>query len=682
MPPSKPACKSLADGYKVFGQLTDKLSDIRDAISSVSKFKTQILYGLVDISDAIGAELLGAVTSITSQVSENILGSVSKMSSEIFNRVFESLLKILLIFPTSVFSLVAIPHDAALKSTIRERRYLRKADESLRRILYIIIKWTKGRSGSDYRKQMEDSLPFIINAIKLSGDLIQGLQGSPTRDGEVGNNSVFKEGVYDRLRSSLRTAIDLSRPESEVEKKLQINKRLENEKKRIYERKASSIKQEYSRRKKNISDEYQDDLPVISGKAASRLQDAIDEQKVTFKYKERLSNLETWKEERLLAADVEAQTEALANKDVWISAVTSVRNQFVIDMKTLEDELFDMLENIKDAFIQYESSRLHCNTIFNIRGIISTLVEEMVAYMRRFGNAAVGPLVSSLETADSYMEVARDRYQDATDPRTNLSSVEYVKELSIGHGSLITAESIIDATVSDGLIDLINQDDVLSAEDAEFDEFIRQLSLIPDWDGETNVWAVDPANASISPYIQLIANITEMLAKTPILSVRNRDSDRSRVNSLMNGVKNDFKTLRRHNSRVMNVLTSYTPYIGSEAGDLMKLLSRAGLLKTFSTTMSLSTLVTTLLSNYETTIGNEFPTYKNCSESYPELFSDEATLGGAVDNKINARDPKLEDEYQARLEGSDLERRIMKSREKLAIEDYETLEDNSLSGIG
>jgi len=681
MPPSKPACQILATTYKLIGEVSEKLSDIGNTILRLVTLRSQIRFGLIDIVDALGAEVISTVGAISSQVAESVLGSISKMAAAIMDGVFSQILKILLAFPTSVFSLVAIPHDAAKKSVRREDLYLRRANKSIKIILFIILKWTKGKSGSDFYTQMKDALPYIIRAINLCKDLIQGLNGEPSKPGEFDVNSVFKEGVYKKLKGNLNTAINITKPESLIERRTQINKRLESDKNKRYNVKASVINKEYARRRKLESEWYRTEvskvLPRSSESAPNRLSDAIKEQKVGFEYNQRLELLKTWRVEQLESANIEAEYEALKNKDTWIKAITDTGEQFMSDMRTLEDELFNMLENIKNAYVQNRESQLHCNNIYNMRSIITALVKEMISYMRSFGNAAGETLALAVGSAQSLIEVAEDTFTTATDPGFDYSASELAGSLSIGHGTLLAADAILDSAVTDKLTELINSDDILQAENDQFDEFIQELALIPDWDGRTNVWSVNMVNSSISPYIQLIADITEMLTKVPILSVRNRDSDKRRVQSLIKSVTKDFRVLSRHNSLVGNTLSSYTPYMGSEVGDLMRILSNSGLLKTFATTMSIASLVADITANFTDQFGDEFPNFENCSAdgAYPELFTGDLALKGLTNYNLNMQDPKLQNGTQAKWEENSNDRRIPELRDELRFTDYTKQDD-------
>lgn len=682
MPPSKLACQALATAYKLKGEIADKLSDIGSAVLKIITLRAQSKFGIVDIADAIGAEVIAAIGSIASRVAESTLGSISKMGAAVMENVFGLLLKILLAFPTAIFSLVAIPHDAAVRSTKREGIYLRRAEKNLNSILYIILKWTRGKSGTDYYNQMVEALPFITTAINLCKDLIHGLEGEPTRPGEFGNNSVFKEGIYNKIKANLNTAINISKPISLIDQRTQISKRLEADKNKRYQLKADAINEEYGRRRKAESDRYRDQVanstPEENDPVPDRLEDAVKLQKIGLVYNQRLENLKTWKTEQLELANLEAESEALVNKDTWIGAIADTGSQFVDDMRVLGDELLDMLNNIKDAYVQNKESQLYCNNIYDMRNIIIGIVKEMISYLRSTGNAAGKVLAAAISESQSLMEVAEQTYTVATDPGFDYSASELSRSLSIGHGTLLAADAVLDSVVTDKLIELINADDVLQAENDEFDEFIEKLALIPDWNGKTGVWSVDILNSSISPYIQLIADLTEMTAKVPILSVRNRESDRRRVQSLIKGVKKDFAVLRRHNSFVANTLSSYTPYIGSEAGDLMKILASSGLLKNFATAMSITSLVTDIVSNFSDNFGDEFPNYENCtaSDAYPELFVNPAILKGMTNNNLNMQDPKLQNQTQAKWENNNNDKKVPEIRDELKHTDYTKLDNN------
>ncbi len=690
MPPSKPACRALATGYKLSGEVSEKWRDIKSAIKKIIKLKYRLKYGILsDIADTIGSELSSFAGAVASRVAENVLGSISKMAAGILEQVFGLILRMLLAFPTAIFSLVAIPHDAAKKATRSESLYLRKADENLRRILYIITKWTRGKSGNEFRNKMLEALPFILKSIKLLQDMILSLRGISVNDDEYGANAVFKDSEYSLLKTNLSAAIRVSEPTSSLEQKMRLNERFENEKSGRYKRKADKIKADYGVRRRKLVAWYNTELKATrvdaSDKFSTRLVDSAKQHLIGIKYNERLELLNTWKKEKLAAAELAAETETMTNSSTWAKAFSDLGDQFSSDMQLLVGQLEEMLGNIKDAYIQNKLSQLHCNTIYDIRNLIRNLVKQMIAYMRGFGNVAGEGLANSFESAQFLVESSRDKYQAHTNPGFEWSSFEMSSALNSGHITLIAANAILESTVTDSLIDLINSDDVLKSEDEQFDNFLEELRKIKDWDGAIGVWSVDIAHGSVSPYIQLIADITEMLAKVPIMSVRNRASDRRRVKSIINTVRNDFRVLRRHNGVVANTLSSYTPYMGSEAGNLMKLLAGAGLLESFASTMSIAALVTDLASNWRDNFGDEWPTLESCSApgAYPELFTDDSISRGASENFLNMPDPKLSNETQDKIEDNDNDkevRHVAKEVRDTNFTDLDNGDDGNLKG--
>ena len=689
MPPSRPICETLNAAFKIKGEIVDKFRDLWDIITKLVTLSSKLKFGAIDIelkipealaniAGNIAGEILATITSISSRVAENILGPLSRLGTNIFEIIFSHVLKILLAFPTAVFSFVAIPHDMAIKATRKEAIYLKRAESDLSMALRLILKWIKGKSGKDYKRQMLNALPFIINAINQCSDMIYGLKGEPVKPGEFGNNSVFKKNVFNHLKGNLKQAINLSRPQSTLNQRLQITQRIEKEKASIFQEKMVEINSKYNEDKKELSKWYQSEMlkisPGSSESIKTRLKDSLKEYKLRLEYQQRLEIIDFLKQEKIEAANIQAQEEALANKQIWEKALLETGEIFIADMQVLEESLYNLLENMKNAYSWNKLSQLYCNNAHDIRNIITFLIKEIIAYIRDFGNATGPELATVFEGAQSLMEVAKDKYEDGTNPGADFTAFELSKLLSMGHASLVAADVTINSSVSDSLIDLINSDDVLASENEEFDEFIQKLERIPDWDGRVGVWAVSMTDSAINPYIKLIADITEMLAKVPILALRNREKDENRINSLFRGVGDKFRVLSRHNSAVANVLSSYTPYYGNEAGDLIKILSSAGLLENFASALSVASLVGDMIANYSLHFGTELPTVSNCKSAYSDLFKDEKTRKGLVSSKKNQVDARLtQNNAQAKFENKELDR--INNQEENRSTNYDDLDD-------
>jgi hypothetical protein len=670
MPPSKPACEILAEGYEIAGDIVTKWRSVKSASKNIKKILEQLKYGIVDLADVLGADLLSAIASVASNVAETYLGTISKMASSIFEYIFSLMLQILLAAPTAIFSLVAIPHDAAKKAARREAIFLAKARGKVRIILHIILKWTGGRSGTNYYKQMKDALPFITKAITLCSSLISKLEGDNTEeDGD--RNAVFDKGIYKKIRGNINAAINITEPKSALEQRLGLNRRIQADKSRRFREKRQIINVSHAKKKLALTREYKakisrikdsggtignpdglgEEVAHAADRTLTRTRRAGEEHIVKLEYENALDLLELEKKEKLAIAESVAETEAVTNGETYVNAFSDLGSEFSSDMRRLGDCLIELLEHIRDAYKENKKSQLHCNTVYDSRNIITNIVKEMVSFLRNGSNKAANAVIAAVEAAQSGIEIVEENFIEATEKfenpdRGSVSASEMALKVAGGNVLLKTADAGLEASITESLVDLINSDDILQSANKEFDEFAARLFQIPDWDGEVGVWSVALINSSVSPYIGLIADITEAVAKVPILSFTGSEADKKRVSSLIKAVDKRFRVLSRHNGIVAQTLQSYVPYSSSEAGDLKKFLDKAGLLGDFATGMSLTVLAADLATNFKGRLGNEWPSYDNCKTAYPDLFDKDILATAAVEKSANLEDPSVSIEAQ------------------------------------
>jgi hypothetical protein len=185
---------------------------------------------------------------------------------------------------------------------------------------------------------------------------------------------------------------------------------------------------------------------------------------------------------------------------------------------------------------------------------------------------------------------------------------------------------------------MINADDVLQSANQEFDEFIHKLYNILDWDTKIGVWTVDVLYSATPPCIQLIAD-----AFTLITTVM---SDKENAYNIITTMESRFRQLFNHNNYVKNVLESYQPYKISEAGDLTRMLSSAGLLDIFAKGLSVANIIENIISNTRAGKFNEsIPTLKNCSKYYKDLYGDPAVAETFVMSMEDVSIPQYNNEY-------------------------------------
>lgn len=651
MPVSKIGCQILAASYEATGKTLELIEDVRSKLKSASLLKTAIRYGK-DVIDNIGDELISTIGSVASRAAKSVFGSLSNMSSNVIELVLKKLLEILLAFPTAIFSLVAIPHRVAKQSASDEQRYLIRAYSNINNVISIVFRWSKGKSGDEYYNQIKESLPYIKTALILFAKLLKGLSGF--EDESTWNdekNSRFDERAYRGIKTNLAIAINITKPKSELSRKLKLDKMFENERDRIYKEKEKKINAEYQKKMRKEGENYQYQLEKYvytdSKDLIKRTEAASYEYQLIIKHDAKVDALDFWRKEKLESANIEAESEAHSKLRTITRSLYDLGTRFSKDMEILYSELQEFLKNIGRAYVRYQESQLLCNNMYHSKELITSLIQMCIAILRKDGNEAGDLLTKGIEKSESLTEVAEEDFESVLEKFENsgqdISSSELAISVVAGHGTLIAADNVLNSIVTQSLIDLINADDYLSRDNDDYNKFIEDLASIPDWDNKTGVWSVSIDDSAISPYINVIAEATEMLTKVPVLALSNREKDKRRVSVLIRSATNSIKKLIHHNSLVKTVLNSYQPYMASQAGDLTRILASVGLLKEFAMTMSILSVANKLGSDIKGIFNRDEVNFKNCYRDYREMFDNEYIIKAAAHEKVMTMDPNITD---------------------------------------
>lgn len=626
MPANEKGCAILAQWYKDAAIIHYKINEVLLLIAKIVGIKMDIKWG--SLFDVLVADLVSAISAVANKIASDLANSISKMAAAMLEQIFGIILKILLASPKAIFSLVAIPHEQAKDSARKERKYLSRAQANLDRIRGIISKWTKGYSGSDYFDQITRAQPYIIRAANEAKQMIDDLDTTDQKDG-FAPNAVFNRSLYSRLQNNLQAAIDITTPKSTIEKKLGLNRKIDGIQSKLFAEKEKEINADIAKRKQNVTRQYSEDMAKIGslGDETPSLVQAAKQETIKIRYREQLTAINTMRTEQIEAARAWSKTQAVLRWKEWLGGSTFVNpaEEFLEDMKLLGQELSAFLSNVKDAYIKNLECQLLCNNIWNIRGLIRTIINEMIDYLRKVGNTASKVARTSLKAAYPLIQVTESSFNDVIQKKFEggVSAVEMSSKLAIGNAALISADALLDAGITDSLIKLINSDDVLTDENLELNEFLSRLNNIRDWDGKIGVWAVDMQKGATTPYIQLIVDATTMVASLPILSITRNEDDQRRAQILVRNTSSVFKKLRNHNNEVSNVLDSYTPYMSEDASMLQRILAAANLLKAFAMGMSIVSLVSDILSDFGSMVFNtDMINYENCKKDYPGMFKD------------------------------------------------------------
>ena len=652
MPPSKEACQVYADINSAKAKILKQYLDIKELINKILSTKIKLKFGIVDLADVIGAEVLSAVETLAASVAKAALGAISQAASSVIEAILKELLKILLAFPTAIFSLVSIPLSQARMYNEKERLYLSRANGNMRVILGIVMKWTAGASGEQYYQRIVNSMPYIKKSISLIQDIIKELQGEAITTGGK-RNSVFDDAKYNSLQANLNRAIKESMPVSVINNNSQLTANIERDRSSIYKKLSDPINKEYGKRRKAAAAKYI--KGVTNASVKQDINHAIDQENFKQQYSVDLNYIELWKKEELAKAQMEATYQSATNGSTYVKSFYGLSDQFSYDVKLLTDNLSQFSSNMVNAYSNYKLSQIMTNNVYNIRGLIRNVINEIISLLRDVSNKAGDSVITSLNISRAMIEVVYDNFTDASDkfvaPDKSISAIELSQTLFVGNQTLMAADAVMDSTITESLRKLINSDDVLQSSNNEFNDFINNISLIPDWNGEPGIWAVDIFKLTPSPYIQVIADCANLIVSVPALSISNSKEDQQTVRKLLVKVNKSFNVLSKHNRIVYSTLYSYEPYVGSEVGNLMKILSAAGMLQNFASVMSVATLIAVIGADVATRgFGTVFPSESACRLSYPEIFKDPDASLASVYKSLNIPSAEFNKEYMQNVE--------------------------------
>jgi hypothetical protein len=665
--PPREACQLIADGMEAYAILIDNYEKVKKAIKESIALSAKLQYGIADPQDVIGAELVSAIASISSIAADAALGAVSKAASSIIESIMSELLTLFLAAPTAIYSLVSIPHQQAMSAVMAERSKLSQANQNLNTILEIIAKWSAKMSGVDYYQQIQSALPYIRNAIDKSQQVMSQLGNVDYYGG--GRNAYFDESTYNSMRLDIQYAIDILKPKSIIADKLGISNALKDAQEKNKRIAIASITRKYSAKKSQIDSEYMAELGKIP-KNISALQRATAQQAIDFAWANKRKTLDLLKKEEMAAAEAKAAADAVTDIRIYVSRIGGIGAEFAYDVEVIGNNLLMFLLNIKNAYGNYVIYQNLCHTMVVMQDMISNLIQELISMIRASGNVAADAVLAGLRSGQALLMTAEEKLSSAT---PQMSAMNLSTTVIAGYGLVKSADAINSGIITQSLIDLINSDDVLQASNDRFNAFIEKLIAIPDWDGAIAVWAVNPALGRSVPYIKLIADTTTLLAIIPTIGMSGNTDDQIKIKNQIADINSGFYVLNKHNFIVQSTLSYYVPYVGSEVGNLMKLLSQAGLLSTFAASMSIAAITAELVSTMSSLSidDSNIPSYDNCRkpDAYPEMFG-ATTVTGAALSKLNLPSREMNPSFVGKVEDKVVERQ--KVKKKIEIQDYIT----------
>ena len=545
MIPPKPLCSAYAEILAMKAALLTTIADIRAAVSKVVGTKNKLLYGLI-VVDVAASEIVASATTFAATIAAQVLTNVTAFTASLIEAALAPLLKILLTGPEAVFSLVNLPLQKAIKANDTEAYYLSKAKAHFDLVVSIFSKWTSDLSGGKYANQMREALPYITDAIKQCAAVIGKLEA----DEDLGVTAQFDEQKYNAMRSNLTTAIEITEQSPLLLNKEALDRNIERAAENIYSDKVTAIMTRYRLDKKKLA------IVFLDGDQSPA--------KITV-YSAALRSLDSKKKIDIDKAKMNATNEAILDGNTYAGILNNKGDEFLHDFDRLGYSLRKFGEYLSKAYVQYKGSQALTYSTYSIESLINTLIESMIKLMGKLGNGAGAAVQGPLRYAKELMSATEQMYFNALNkyysPEESVSSTALASKLSAGNGLLIIADSVLAASITQSMIDLINSDEALTAQRNNMNKLFENIENIPDWDGTLAVWGVDPTKAVVAPYPSLISGtlaiISSLLTTGLVADAGVLEANRKRITA----VARVFRTLLRHNSDVNAALRIYAPPI-------------------------------------------------------------------------------------------------------------------------
>lgn len=603
-------CELWDKQRSVFWQTYEEIQRIVNSINKIIELRNSLKYGLVDLGDIVSAELLATVKNMASRITDAVLEQASTIASSAISAILQPLLRILLFAPNAIFTLVALPHRRGMESAIRERTELNNVEAKLNIVLYILNKWLDDTNSPNYRQQIETAIPVITECIKLTSDMIIELDSS--NPDETGSGSAFfNQNLYNDLQKKLKQAIEVTETQSVTEIRLNIKAQQQQAADEIYADRLVEIKSNYKEQKAASQRLYTKEMIAANNKN-SLAAVGVEQLRVKREYDYRMQAIESDYKLNRAAARTGAETEALFSSNLYTSAAASTAIQFQNDLENLNNALSEMFQALGNAYRFYQTSQQCCQTVVNASSKVRELVSWLISILQQTGDGAADTISEVFDASLSNMEVARDVLIAQIEKNQKLARSGDLTALISSNTLLKSADTILQGTVTEELIRLINSDEALGANSVLFQEFIERLNAIQDFNNPNVGWLSNQAGTS--PYPNLLIKVSALIAQVPG-KLTARDAS---LKEDIDRVRDTIDTLKKHSTVVTSTLKTFIPFSTPEGNELRELLAKMNLLNTFAIGFNIADVIESLIRG-SITNGWELPTAENCKAMYPDL---------------------------------------------------------------
>ena len=624
-------CKSIWTANKIKADAEAK------AATFLQKLKTALglLRGRTLLS-MLAAETGAVLAAVASVLVSAIMGDVASALSAVMEKIFKYLLLIFQAGPDAAFSLAWLPMKQARRHAQAEATALAQAASNIQTSISIISRWTSGHNTSAFYNQMKSALVPIAAAMDGLFKVLSDLNsGSAAFDEDSYNSAMqnLKIAVDSTIPISrldevfgITKRVELARSNRLDDLMIAIKKKRVddlaacddqyrsgvasiynsgpaltsqplqlNQSQAVSQAQPSTPKQIRVGTDTNTGAGNPGNVPDLGNGIANGIVTASEIAAKTAsaeaRWYARRQVIELEYDNSVRRA--RAQAESDANSSIGTIVNESYNNtsvKFAADMRLLKISLVQMLQNLQQAFTEYKACQTFTqNTYYSldsIKSIIQFFIDIMTSNGMKKGVTALPKTIIS--AALNVIGKVYDDFSAATgsgvgpvDPAVALNSSTALGSagmsllLASGHTRLGMAQMMLNATITQSLIDIVNLDKVLSAELTSFRAFQGRLQKIPDGSGNTGIWAVDPlALLDLGSYLSTITGIVKVTA-TCLGSISGTESAKKANAASLFQLNSSVSALINHNNMVVSALYSWNPPMNGDCEQLNKTIESA-----------------------------------------------------------------------------------------------------------
>lgn len=580
-------CNVKKGAINVLGTLMQMIESITGVVDTIVENWAKIKWGMVNLGDIVGSKIANIAYAVASNLVQVLASQISAAVAKILEALFRPLLALLTAGPGALFGLLKSPHKAVNLMLRKERVSLYGARSDLNNIISILKELLDFKSAREYVAIMEDTLPYIQEAISIMKSIINELEPS-----DITVAPFLDKGKYNRLDRLLQVIINKTDPEQFSELASRINSSLESSRREKYEEDRKVVEEKYKNYKIKLKTWYQsvitDDIPTqnpdsdkvkkLINKLKNKYFDTSKAKSTLYNeiYASALEELDLLKDAELEASKITgiAEHDWEDIKSVAFDYLAEVGNKYIYMVNMIGKYSISFLNNIKEAAFAYQRYHQYCQVMVNMKDKILDIATWFLEKV--YDDAAAEEMANAFRNGLSYMESSEEIFVEDidkyNDPEERLLRIEATTDIAAVNNLTVSTKALLNMFVVESLINLINLKADFGVYEDEYNEFVDKMRTVEDWDRESG-W-VD--NDTKSPYIDMLTNAGDLISSL----VRIAFND----DQVYRGFAEFGRTIDRlisHNFEVQRIVADFNPASHPMSDKLEKVIKALGIFDLF-----------------------------------------------------------------------------------------------------